>query len=127
MPREKSDKTTTHNRVGRHDKVAPQGSVIEPHGERLDNGKPNLMPTAGYDGHYPVQFSDESDAMFASRVAMFEDSLATAQQIQDGGVTYEGAMEALDAKYEADKATLETQRDAHQLRSKSDKPKKSVI
>lgn len=92
-------------------KIAEQGTVIDPKDQRLANGKVNLAPTAGYDGHYPVQFSDETDETFAARVAMFEDSYATAQVIEAGGMNIEASKKALQAKFDADIAALETQHD----------------
>lgn len=84
-----------------NEKMSPQGSVIEP-------VKANeVTATSGYEGHYPVQFSDESDGTFAARVAMFEGSLASARQNQAGGITLEQAKVALEAKYDADLLALE--------------------
>lgn len=95
---------------------ANESKVLPPTGFRLPNGDPDLRPTAGYAGHYPVQFEDEADSTFAGRVAMFESSWATAQAIQSGGETFEGAVEKLDSRYDAELASLEVQRDANQLR-----------
>lgn len=82
-------------------KMSPQGSVIEP-------VKANeVTATSGYDGHYPVQFSDEADGTFAARVAMFEGSLASARQNQAGGASLEEAKASLKAKYEAEVLSLE--------------------
>ena len=103
--------------MSKKEKMSPQGTVIGPNGDRLENGKPNLSPTAGYDGHYPVQFADESDVMYASRVAMFEDSLATARQIEAGGETYDFQLDALQARFDADKAVLEENKKLHNLRT----------
>lgn len=80
-------------------KVRTQGSVIEP--------SKDLSPVAGYDGHYPVQFSDETDAMFKGRVAMFEGSLASARQIASGGASLADAKAAAKARYDAEVANLE--------------------
>lgn len=87
--------------------LAEQGTPISGNGQRLANGKPNLAPTAGYDGHYPVQFGDETDEVFAQRVAMFEDSFATAVSIEAGGANLEQQISALEAKFEAEKLALE--------------------
>jgi hypothetical protein len=105
MSKEKA-KTTSSS------KLAEQGTPIGPNGNRLDNGKPNLAPTAGYDGHYPVQFDDETDEMFAMRVAMFEDSYSTAVNIEEGGENLESQIKALDAKHEAEVAALKASHEA---------------
>lgn len=86
-------------------KIRPQGSVIDP--VAVPGGGFDLSPTAGYDGHYPVQFSDESDATFAGRLAMFLGSLASARQIASGGATLEDAKAAAKARYDAEIANLE--------------------
>lgn len=85
-------------------KMRPQGSVIEPLPKVA--GSPVVTPTTGYDGHYPVKFSDETDANFAARVAMFEGSLASAEQTEAGGKSLEFAIAALQAKYDADLLSL---------------------
>lgn len=86
--------------------IRPQGTVIPANGFRLPNGKPNLAPSAGYDGHAPVQFSDESDEMFAGRVAMFESALANARAIEHGGLDTAGLIAAADARHEAEVASI---------------------
>ena len=84
-----------------NEKMRPQGSVIEP-------VKANeVTATSGYDGHFPVQFSDESDGTFAARVAMFEGSLASARQNQAGGASLEEAKASLKAKYDAEVLSVE--------------------
>lgn len=85
-------------------KMSPQGSVIEP--VKRIGGTPVITPITGYDGHYPVQFSDETDAMFAGRVAMFEGSLASARQNAAGGKSLEQGVAALKAKFDADVLAL---------------------
>lgn len=90
--------------------IRPQGSVIEP--VARIGGVPVVNGLTGYDGHYPVQFSDETDEMFAGRVAQFEGSLASARRGQTGGITLEQEIAALKAKYDADVATITA---AHQL------------
>lgn len=95
--------------------MSPQGSVIEP--VAVPGGGFDLSPTAGYDGHYPVQFSDEADSTFAARVAMFEGSLASARQIQNGGATLEEAKAAATARYEAEIANLEVVYKEKELRA----------
>lgn len=91
--------------------LRPQGSVIGPRGDVLPNGKPNLAPSAGYDGHAPVQFSDESDEMFAGRVAMFTSALANARAIEAGGLDFDAQIEAAEARHEAEISNLEALRD----------------
>lgn len=91
--------------------VRPQGTPLPPAGNRLPNGKPNLAPSAGYDGHAPVQFEDESDEMFAGRVAMFESALANAVAIEKGGLDIDGQIRAAEARHEAEIASLEAMRD----------------
>jgi hypothetical protein len=83
----------------------PQGSVIEP--TPVPGGGFDLRPTAGYNGHYPVQFSDESDQTFAERVAMFESSYASAAATERGGEDLASAKSALEAKYKAELLALE--------------------
>lgn len=87
------------------------GNKIDPKDQYLPNGKPNLMPTAGYEGHEPVQYSDETDEQFAGRVAMFKSAYATAVSIENANGTsqdsYKARKEALDAQYDADLANLE--------------------
>lgn len=90
--------------------IRPQGSVIEP--VARVGGVPVVTGLTGYDGHYPVQFSDETDEMFAGRVAQFEASLASARRGQAGGITLEQEIAALKAKYDADVATIKA---AHKL------------
>lgn len=90
--------------------LAEQGTPISGNGPRLDNGKPDLSPTAGYDGHFPVQFGDETDETFAQRVAMFKQSYSSAMNIASGGQTYDGAVAALDARYEAEMAGIDSQK-----------------
>lgn len=82
-------------------KMKPQGSVIEP--VKVNE----VTATSGYDGHFPVQFSDESDGSFAARVAMFEGSLASARQNQAGGISLEESKAALKAKYDAEVLSVE--------------------
>ena len=88
------------------------GKPIENKDGYLPNGKPNLMPTAGYEGHEPVQYSDENDQQFAGRVAMFKSAYATAVAIEnaDGKTqdSYNARKEALDAQYDADLANLDS-------------------
>lgn len=89
--------------------MSPQGSVIEDV-ERTASGVPIISPTSGYDGHYPVQFSDESDATFAERVSMFDSAYASAVKNEKGANSVEGkaaAKVALKAKYELDLKALE--------------------
>ena len=91
------------------EKLAPQGSVIEDV-ERTAGGVPIISPTSGYDGHYPVQFSDESDATFSERVLMFKSAYASAVKNEKGANSVEGkaaAKDALKAKYDIDLKALE--------------------
>lgn len=96
-------------------KLSPQGSVIEP--VAVPGGGFDLSPTAGYDGHYPVQFSDEADATFKARVAMFESAYASARQTEKGGATLEDAKAAAKARYDAEIANLEVVYKEKDLRS----------
>jgi hypothetical protein len=75
----------------------------------LDNGKPNLAPTAGYENTKPVQYSDETDEQYQIRLSDWEVRYAHAQDIEDGGASYESQKKALDAKYDADMAMLDMQ------------------
>lgn len=88
--------------------MSPQGSVIEPV-ERI-GGIPVITPTTGYEGHYPVQFSDESDQTFAERVSMFVSAYASAVINENGAKSVEAkeaSKVALKAKYELDLKALE--------------------
>lgn len=87
--------------------LAPQGSVIPPV-VRI-GGVPVVTAKSGYDGHYPVQFSDESDEMFLGRVAQFESSYANAVKNEPGRNGLEAAKSALKARYDVDLKALETQ------------------
>ena len=70
------------------------------------DGKPNLSPEAGYAGHEPVQYSDETEAQFQARVDMFESARANA-----GGLMSQDSadrqLERLKEKYDADVAAIE--------------------
>lgn len=83
------------------------GRVVEP--EYHKDGTPNLKPTAGYAGHEPVQYDDESDEVFAQRVAMFESARNTAEQIEAGGATLEQKKEAARIRYEAEILNIESE------------------
>lgn len=89
----------------------------------LENGQPDLSPTAGYAHTYPVQYSDENDTEFAGRVAQWESSYATAQQIAAGGATLDQKKEALRVRYEADLLALEAANPEPEAKPKAKKPK----
>lgn len=87
------------------------GNVKEPGYGYLANGKPNLMPTAGYEGNEPVQYSDENDAQFALRKADFDLRFAHAKQIENGGASRDQLKEDAKLRYEAEIASIDTQAD----------------
>ena len=91
------------------------GSVIEEGTGYLPNGKPDLSPAAGYEGHEPVRYSDENDEQFAGRVAQFESARATALDIQNAaGMTqdsYEAKKQVIETQYQADLKALDKERE----------------
>lgn len=91
------------------------GTVREPGDGYLENGNPNLAPSAGYDSNPPVQYADESDEQFAKRVDDFETRRQHAEDIENaGGITqdsFDSRKKLLDERYEADLKNLEMRRD----------------
>lgn len=87
------------------------GNVKEPGYGYLENGQVNLMPTAGYAGNEPVQYSDESDAQFAIREADFQLRWNHAKQIENGGASRDQLKEDAKLRYEAELVSIDTQAD----------------
>lgn len=106
MAKSKTTKTTA--KTGEHPRKST-GNVVEPGDGYLDNGNPNLAPSAGYEAAYPVQYADESDSNFEIRVNEFERRRNHAEQIEAGGATLEQRKEDLELKHEAELANLDRQ------------------
>lgn len=81
--------------------------VVDPATRYAKPGVPINDPVLGYAHKVPVQFSDESDEVFAGRKAMYDSALANAIAIRDNTQT-EARRTALKAQYEADLANLDT-------------------
>lgn len=106
-----TDTSTVDSRANASGPSRHGPKVLEPGDGRLANGEPDLSPAAGYVAATPYQYSDESDALFAARVAMWESAKASAIETALGGPTFEARKKALKLKYEADLAVLEAEED----------------
>lgn len=88
------------------------GNVMEPGDGYLDNGRPNLSPSAGYVAAEPHQYDDESDARYEDRLALWNKRKMHAQQIEQmGGATREQRKEELEAEHEAEINALDLEFD----------------
>lgn len=101
MPTSTKERTRTEKPRRSTGRVVPD--------ERMPDGSVDLRPTAGYAGHEPVQYSDESDQQFAGRVAQFESARANARDIEAGGQDFAAKRQAMKARHEAELAGLDAQ------------------